>query len=164
MIQRSDNHEWLIRRAKRYAQHRNTAGVIDVSQRLLQDLPDDTVALALLGAALFQAGRPAEAIDAYTRALDVDPDLVLIRYQLGLAQAALARHDEALTSWQPLLDDDEDYMAHYQSALALLATGRPVEAAPLVAMAHKRMPRDHLLCGELDKLASRFVPPSTTVQ
>jgi tetratricopeptide (TPR) repeat protein len=159
MRERSDRHQWLLKRARRYARSGNSAGVENVMQQLLSDEPDDTVSLGMLGAALFQSGRAAEAIDAFSRALRVDPDLALIRYQLGLAQAALAQHNEALDSWQTLLDDKNEFMAHYQSALGLLALGKVLEAGHLIETARKRMPQEHPLSEQLSVMAGRHPTP-----
>jgi tetratricopeptide (TPR) repeat protein len=156
MKEYSEKQAWLIKRAKRYARNGNAGAVERVTLDLLRELPDDTVALAMLGAARFQSGRPAEAIVSYERALEVDQDVALLRYQLGLAQAALGRHEEALESWQPLLDDDAEFMAHYQSAMALLALGRVPEAEPLIHIACERMPPEHLLSAELNRMAARY--------
>jgi len=156
MKERSDKHEWLIKRAKRYARHGNAAAVEGVMLQLLNDEPDDTVALAFLGAALFQSGRSAAAVVAYRRALDVEPDLGLVRYQLGLAEASLAHHEHALECWQPLLDDEAEFMAHYQSAMALLALDRAEEAGPLIETARKRMPLEHPLSIALDGMVARY--------
>jgi tetratricopeptide (TPR) repeat protein len=162
MSQRSEKHAWLIKRAKRYARTNNAAAVERVMVDLLSEAPDDTVALALLGAARFQSGRPADAIVAYRRALRVDPGLGVVRYQLGLAQAALARHEEALMTWQPLLGDEAEFMAHYQSAMALLALGRASDAGPLIDTARERMPGEHPLSSELDRMAARYCQVGVT--
>jgi tetratricopeptide (TPR) repeat protein len=148
MSQRSEKHAWLIKRAKRYARTNNAAAVERVMVDLLSEAPDDTVALALLGAARFQSGRPADAIVAYRRALRVDPGLGVVRYQLGLAQAALARHEEALMN--------------YQSAMALLALGRASDAGPLIDTARERMPGEHPLSSELDRMAARYCQVGVT--
>lgn len=162
MEQRSDRQAWLLRRAQRYARHNNAEGVEEVTLKVLDESPDDLVALGMLAAARFQSGRPAEAIDVYERALQIDPGQRLMRFQLGLSQAALGRNEAAVDTWAPLLEgDDSEFMAHFQTAQALVALGRADEAQPLFLVARQRMPSVHPMSELLDKIVARISGPAS---
>lgn len=71
---------------------------LDKALALMDDLiaehPADPYFHELKGQALFEHGRPREALESYRRAVDLAPESALLR--VGLAQAALETGDEAL--------------------------------------------------------------------
>ena len=142
----------LLWRAKRLARRGNAEGVIDALLPLVDEQADDPVVLALYAAARFQTGDLPRAIEAYDRTLAADPSHRVARFQLGLALASLPEHQAAVAAWAPLLDDEAEFMAHFHSAQSLLALGRPANAAPLLETARRRMPREHPLSDDLDKI------------
>lgn len=75
-------------------QNRYAEAVLVLRRRL--DLPNDTSQLwAQFGDALDGAKRTPEALDAYRKAVDLDPASALVRYGLGYLYWKLYRYDDA---------------------------------------------------------------------
>ncbi len=89
----------------------------------------------------FEEGRLEEAVEAYSRAVDLRPDSPVARVNLGAALGRLGRH-EALEQFQRMLaSDGANGDARKNAALALLKLGRPAEAYDLLGPhleVHKR--------------------------
>jgi cytochrome c-type biogenesis protein CcmH/NrfG len=67
---------------------------------MLEQDPYDLLALLLLGRALLDDKRDAQAHEAFRRALKFDPDQVEALFQLGVALARLHRYAEAVEAWE----------------------------------------------------------------
>ena len=121
----------------------------------------DEVATGLLAAIYMQIGLTDKAVDAYEELIAAYPDNSLARFQLGLAQLGRGARTEALSTWRPLLDQEEDFMAHFHSALALLELRRNDEARKMLDVARERMPTSHPLFPKaLDLMARLDSQPS----
>ena len=84
----------LLRRTGRLRQ-----AVVQLAEMLEQD-PYDLLALLLLGRALLDDKRDAQAFEAFQRALKFDPEQVEALFQLGVALARLHRYGEAVQAWE----------------------------------------------------------------
>src|SRR6266851_5049298 len=73
--------------------------VVRLAEMLEQD-PYDLLALLLLGRALLDDKRDAQAHEAFQRALKFDPGQVEALFQLGVALARLHRYGEAVEAWE----------------------------------------------------------------
>src|SRR5205807_1822611 len=67
---------------------------------MLEQDPYDLPALLLLGRALLDDKRDAQALEAFRRALKFDPEQVEALFQLGIVLARLHRYGEAVEAWE----------------------------------------------------------------
>ncbi|CDK29457.1 unnamed protein product [Kuraishia capsulata CBS 1993] len=58
--------------------------------------PDDALSWNRLGASLANSNRPEEAIEAYSRALQLNPNFVRARYNLGVSYINMGMYDDAI--------------------------------------------------------------------
>jgi tetratricopeptide (TPR) repeat protein len=70
--------------------------------------PEDADAWYYLGRTKYNENRFAEAIDAFTTCLKLDPKSVRAEDNLGLSYEALNRHDEAISAYQTAIDWQAD--------------------------------------------------------
>ena len=98
--------------------------VVHLADMLEQD-PYDLPALLLLGRALLDDKRDAQALEAFQRALKFDPDQVEALFQLGVALARVHRYGEAVQAWEKVTRIDpggpfaQAARAHARTALDL---------------------------------------------
>jgi tetratricopeptide (TPR) repeat protein len=93
--------------------------------------PDDPYGDMMLGWLAYLAGKPAEAVQAYRRADDVEPFNAKTHYHWGLALAALERWEEASEHYQRVLTIDPNHAGSSQAlSLALRRQGQPAKALP----------------------------------
>ena len=93
--------------------------------------PDNPGAHASLGAALADAGRMAEAIPEYDKALRLRPNFLNARDNLGSALISVGRVGEAIRQLEESLrQDPEDAQAHLNLGVALDTLKRTSEAIP----------------------------------
>jgi len=84
--------------------------------------------------ALAQSRRLAEAVEAYSRALTLDPERLHSRRSRGMALAELGRLEEAIPDLRAALAADPgEAPVRHALAYALRGTGRVAEAASLLA-------------------------------
>ena len=88
-------------------------------QRLVELQPQHELGCGMLGALHAQQGRGEAAAPWFERTLALNPDNVLARFQLGLLALQSGRFQDALDRWAPMLALEEDFMAHFHSAVAL---------------------------------------------
>ena len=81
------------------------AAIVRLAEMLEQD-PYDLLALLLLGRALLDDKRDAQALEAFQRALKFDPEQVEALFQLGVALARLHRYGEAVQAWEKVTRTD----------------------------------------------------------
>src|SRR5579863_600572 len=69
-------------------------------REILVERADDADALHLLGVAVLELGRPEEALDYVSRAIDAKPSAAVFRLSLGQVQAARHRVDDAISAYR----------------------------------------------------------------
>jgi len=98
--------------------------IVRLAEMLEQD-PYDLLALLLLGRALLDEKRDAQALEAFQRALKFDPDQGEALFQLGVALARLHRYGDAVQAWEKVTRIDpagpfaQAARAHARTALDL---------------------------------------------
>ncbi|WP_433200289.1 tetratricopeptide repeat protein [Dactylosporangium sp. CS-047395] len=101
---------------------------LSVYQQAVEFEPDSSVNHFNLGIALQRAGRPADAVEAYRRAAELEPDARRHR-ALAIALFEVGRHDEALAALDfALTVDRHDHLAYSSRGYILLQLGRHQEA------------------------------------
>lgn len=97
-------------------------------RRGLDLAPDDPELRNALGWTLFQAGRPAEAVAEYERALRTDPGLAKAHNNVALALLELGRREEAAGHFRTSLAIEPRAEIHSDLGVTLAALGRRREA------------------------------------
>jgi len=126
---------------------------IHIYNKPIPDTPDEAIAATALGQALVDDGRMAEAIDAYTQAIEADDDYEVAWRGRGLAHFAVANPDilqtAAITSSDPVASDaavgditraidlggDDDPIALFLAGMVTFADGRYDLSADLLERA-----------------------------
>lgn len=130
-------------------------------------VPDSTKVHYKLGDALVEAGRLAEAVDAYERALAITSDNYKAALNLGAVLVHLQRLDEAEATYRRVLETrPRDADALNGLGIIRRQQGRMPEAVEFWSQAIAADPRHarslgdlgtaHLLAGELDQARSLF--------
>jgi tetratricopeptide (TPR) repeat protein len=138
-----------------------------IFSRIVDQDPEHSAALRLLGLCRLRLGDPAAALALLERALALAPADPFAQLHLGLGLHALGRNAEAAALFrrcQPLLP--EDPAPPLNLATALLALGENREALKAARQARRRartVPQTHymlglaqLACGELDAAETSF--------
>ena len=121
-------------------------------KRIVADRPDDPIAIGMLAGVYADLGMKDDARQHFDQILATDPENPLARYQRGVLDFEAGELDSALQFWRPLLDTEQDFMGHFYSALALMQLGRLSDVRGLLETARDRMPGDHPLQQQLEKL------------
>lgn len=101
----------------------------ELCRELLQGEPDSVELLTLKGALARQRGGVEEALQAFSRAAQLNPALAELRNNLGVILQDLGRHEEAATSFREALAQRGSYPeACCNLGNALLKLGRSGEA------------------------------------
>ncbi len=96
----------------------------------------DAEVYSRLGAAEYERGRQAAALDAYRKAHELDPSDRGTLYWIGVLAYRRGHHDESLNAWNALLEGDpESTGALIGKARILRARGHRAEAQDLVERA-----------------------------
>jgi len=119
---------------------------------IVADRPQDQVALGMLASVYADLGMQDQAREYYDRILTINPENPLARHQRGILEFEAGQLESALEIWQPLLETEHDFMAHFYSALALMQLNRLDGVRDLLETALERMPTDHPLRPESEKL------------
>jgi serine/threonine-protein kinase len=107
--------------------------------------PSSAVVTTRLGAAYFFARRPDEAIEALTRAYQLDPTLWVSLGYLGGAQTLKGQYAEAAATWRKAIeisDGSPNTKSHLAYALAKM--GRRDEALKLIDELKRLAEREHI--------------------
>jgi hypothetical protein len=93
----------------------NLKGAIESQRRLVAERPQDPAVLNDLGNLLLLADQPAQAEEAYRKALELDPDKVTALFNLALLQQQRGERREALSLYKKVVALQPGHAwAHYQ--------------------------------------------------
>ncbi|MEP6535913.1 MAG: tetratricopeptide repeat protein [Bryobacteraceae bacterium] len=82
-----------------------------------------------MGVALDRKGDESKALDAWHKALEIEPDFAKTHSSLGVMYARREKYDEAAQEFRKAVSSDsDDAEAHYNLGLALARSGRTDEA------------------------------------
>ncbi len=123
---------------------------------VLEQQPDQELATGMLAAIYLQIGLTDKAIELFETLLSNSPENPLARFQLGMARLSQGEQEAALETWQPLLAQENEFMAHFHSALALVELKRYQEALDFITHANQHMPTSHPLYPQLLDLHSQL--------
>jgi spermidine synthase len=102
---------------------------IDVIVKNMDRLPDLPLSYGYLGTLYSRQGRPAEAIVAYEKALQMNPFSAALHNNLGVALSEQGRVDDAIRHYKESLRIDPEYrQARYSLGFVLAKQGRKEEA------------------------------------
>lgn len=125
----------------------------DVCRRILQAMPDQPMALQLLGVVAYQTGRKDEAVALIGKAVEVAPDYAEAHANLGNVLLDQDRADEAAESYRRALTLEPDNAAiHRNLGRALREQGKSEEAVESYIAALALEPDDagtHRAIGDL---------------
>ncbi len=86
----------------------------NIYQQVLQNDPEQPIALHLLGVIAHQMGKCHNAVELITKAITISPDLAEAHNNLGNVLKDIGRNEDALTSYNKALEIEPDYAeAHY---------------------------------------------------
>jgi len=134
----------------------NLDSAITTLKEILQEQPDQEIALGLLAAIYLQIGMTEKAVEHFEALLETSPNNPLARFQLGMARLSQGEPETALKTWEPLLAEKDDFMAHFHSSLALFELKRYQEAHDCIIQASRNMPSSHPLYPQLLDLHSNL--------
>jgi tetratricopeptide (TPR) repeat protein len=81
------------------------------------------------GNALGELGKPEEALEAFDKAIELDPKFAQAYYNKGNALGKLGKPEEALVAYEKAIEiDQKDAQAYYNKGNALGELGKPEEA------------------------------------
>jgi tetratricopeptide (TPR) repeat protein len=126
------------------------------ARKVLSLDPGNEIGLGLLAGIYMQLNLRDRAESCLREVLSAHPRNVLARYQLGLMQFEAGQLQAALDTWAPALEDDEEFMCHFHSALALLQLKKPQPARALLEHCAPRIPRNHELYPRLQELLEQL--------
>jgi cytochrome c-type biogenesis protein CcmH/NrfG len=86
-----------------------TGKKIRLSESIVERNPDNLTALIDLGNSYFDTGLYQEAIDAYSRALSIDPKNADVSNEMGIVYRELGQYDKAIEAFRRALLDDRLY-------------------------------------------------------
>jgi tetratricopeptide (TPR) repeat protein len=106
--------------ARLYAQDGRLAQASELARQLRRDAPASPSAAALMGTVLLAQGRPGDAVDAFTAAIQLGPDLIEAHRGLGRAQQAMGQTDRAVASYERALALDGNDVGALTSLASIL--------------------------------------------
>lgn len=102
----------------------------DAYRRILEQSPDDSNALHLLGVTSLQSGKPEQAVELIRRAIDVRPNVGVYHLNLAAALRALRRIDEAIAEAEKAIAlDPKNAAAGYHVAAVAFADEAQIDDA-----------------------------------
>ena len=125
-------------------------GAVQTYLEALRNHPNDPVALVNLGLGLEVLGRAGEAEAVYERAVAVRPTEAVAHLNLGNMRFQRGELDAAIESYRAAVRYDAGLArAHFYLGVALVNSGRPVEALPSLYNAREFAPDDEEILGVL---------------
>lgn len=104
---------------------------IAVLRTVLESEPDNVGALINLGTALYETGKPREALEYYQKATEAAPWHAMAFFNLGNALEELQRFPEAVEAYSRAIAVDCRYCdPHYNLALVYTRMGKRRKAIP----------------------------------
>jgi tetratricopeptide (TPR) repeat protein len=143
-------------KATEYARERDLENAVLQLKQILQSHPRHEVSMGMLASIYLQIGMHQKAIEQFEALLTAHPKNPLARFQLGMASLANEEPEKALSQWAPMLEMENEFMAHFHSALALIQLNRLDEALPLIEHARSNMPEAHPLYTKLLEIRTRL--------
>jgi tetratricopeptide (TPR) repeat protein len=126
-----------VRRNRDYRSH------LALRQSVVLAAPDNPRGHYNIGTLLKAAGRVEEAMEAYERAIELDPGYAMAHYNLANALLSRGENDEAIAHYQAALASEPQHLgAAVNLGNALRAVGRPQEAILRYREALNLAPRD----------------------
>ena len=114
----------------------NLNKALETQHRLAAERPDDAGVFNDLGNLLVIAEQPEEAVEAYERALELDPARLATHFNLGLVLQQLGQSRKALQQFREVLElEPRHAWAYYQIGAVNESTGRDSEAIEAYARA-----------------------------
>lgn len=141
----------LLNQATEFGKKREFDHAIETLKTLISHSPNHELALGMLASIYAEIGLYDRAIENFEKALDLNADNPLVRFQLGLIQFKNGDPQQALDTWAPALNQN-DFMLHFHSGLALRELNRIDEARQMFAQANKTMPSNHALHAQLQEI------------
>jgi cytochrome c-type biogenesis protein CcmH/NrfG len=144
-------------------------GKIRLSESILEKNPNDILVLIDLGNSYFDAGRYQEAVEAYLRALNIDPKNADVRNDLGIMYRELGQYDKAIDALrQAALDDPFNPRSRYNLGIVLACDMKDDRGAidafeeflALGPCGDRKDKRIKMVKSEIDRLKSRTYDPS----
>ena len=84
-------------------------------------MPDDAKAYYSLGHAYGKLGKDQEVIDAYKKAIKIEPDYIVAHYNLALAYRKSGKYQEAVAAYKQVIRiKPNDDNAHYDLGMTYL--------------------------------------------
>lgn len=125
-------------------------------KQILDEVPHHEVTMGMLASIYLQIGMHRQSIELFENLLAKYPKNPLARFQLGMARLTGGEPQEALDAWAPMLQMENEFMANFHSALALMQLGRFEEALPLIERARSHMPDAHPLYSKLMEIRAQI--------
>jgi Flp pilus assembly protein TadD len=121
--------EQAMQLASQHHQARRLAEAEQIYRQILEQVPDHSDALRLLGAVVGQAGKVDAAIELLGKAIQLHPDDAQAHNNLGFYLKEKGRLEEAMAAFRRAIElKPEDFQAHYNLGNALKEMGRLDEA------------------------------------
>lgn len=122
----------------------------------------ETVAdLKVSGNELFKAGKFSEAVEKYSRGLEIEPDNHLLFSNRSLAHCSAGNYENAINDAKKCIELMPSFVkGYYRLANAYMQAGQIEEAQSALADGYKIDPNN----GELKKLEKRIQPSTTSEQ
>jgi Tfp pilus assembly protein PilF len=98
----------------------NIGASVELLNKILESDPSDKLVLLARGSAHLKSGKTENAIDDFSRAIDVDSDYAKAYHLRGLAREAAGEDEDALKDLNKAIDIDPEYGAAYFSRATLL--------------------------------------------
>lgn len=134
----------------------NYESAIPLLKEFVAEFPANEVALGMLAAAYQQLGMAGSSRQLFQQILAQNERNALARFQLGMTYFQERSWVEALEIWEPLVDSGEDFAATFYSGICHANLGKRDSAIKLFKASSNKMPRNHPLFQQLEKIASEL--------